>query len=433
MTNPYANAYAVAAVTKVLKHLLEEGVLGLNSVIDPVDVSALAPDRISGSGSTEPTRLNIFLYQTAPNQGWRNVGLPSHNPGGHQIDHNPLALNLYYLVTAFGADSYFPEVLLGHAMQWLHDNGTLMREKIRSLLAVPDPISGNLSQKLKESRLAEQIEQIRITPQHLNTEELSRLWSAIQSHMRPTATYQVSVLLISEDHSFPRPLPVRKPCIYAMPLTRPFIEQITSTDDRPITIDKILHITGRSLKAGITQIMVDKIDMTSQATEIGDTRITLEFSPPPPGLFAGVRSVQVIHQLKMGPANTAHRIFASNAAPFVLHPEIEVSDPSGTSSSVEDGEIVISGEISVKFKPNVGEHQNVVLYLNEYDPPDDRAARAYSFSAPAGGADADEITIPFEKVIKGAYLVRLQVDGAESALELDGTTKMFENPKLNIE
>ena len=44
--------------------------------------------------------------------------------------------------------------------------------------------------------LADQLEQIKITPEYLSTEEMSKLWTAVQSHYRPTAAYMATVVLI---------------------------------------------------------------------------------------------------------------------------------------------------------------------------------------------------------------------------------------------
>ena len=51
-------------------------------------------------------------------------------------------------------------------------------------------------QALAASDLADQVELIKITPAAMSTDEMSKLWSAIQSHYRPSAAYQVSVVLI---------------------------------------------------------------------------------------------------------------------------------------------------------------------------------------------------------------------------------------------
>ena len=47
--------------------------------------------------------LNFFLYQVTPNLGWRNADLPSRENGGSRTTYPPLALDLHYLLTAYGS------------------------------------------------------------------------------------------------------------------------------------------------------------------------------------------------------------------------------------------------------------------------------------------------------------------------------------------
>ena len=44
---------------------------------------------------------------------------------------------------------------------------------------------------LYTSDLADQVELMKIWPQTLTTEEISRLWTAFQAKYRPTAAYQI--------------------------------------------------------------------------------------------------------------------------------------------------------------------------------------------------------------------------------------------------
>ena len=79
-----SSALAIAAVTAVLKDLLNNGVIAndLASLAgNPVRVTSKPPDVVL-SGQQEEPGLNIYLYHLTPNQGWRNVGLPSHNGDG---------------------------------------------------------------------------------------------------------------------------------------------------------------------------------------------------------------------------------------------------------------------------------------------------------------------------------------------------------------
>ena len=61
---------------------------------------------------------------------------------------------------------------------------------------------------LADSGLENQIEQIKITPEYLDTEEISKLWTATLSHFRPTAAYMASVVLIQAREPVGSPLPV---------------------------------------------------------------------------------------------------------------------------------------------------------------------------------------------------------------------------------
>ena len=88
---------AIAAVTAVLKDLLNDGLLDHDlSVVGSFGVTALPPDRVE-TGQNEPNQLNIFLYQVTSNQGWRNDSLPSLDSSGQRKLSSPvLALDLHY-------------------------------------------------------------------------------------------------------------------------------------------------------------------------------------------------------------------------------------------------------------------------------------------------------------------------------------------------
>ncbi len=124
---------AIGAVTALLKNLLEEGLIRRelsDKLGGDLGVDALAPDLIQEVAKTK-TRLNLFLYQATPNSGWRNVGLPSHNGQGERTSAPALALDLHYLLTAYSKDTFGAEILLGYAMQLLHETPVLTRQTIR--------------------------------------------------------------------------------------------------------------------------------------------------------------------------------------------------------------------------------------------------------------------------------------------------------------
>ena len=116
-------------------------------------------------------------------------------------------------------------------------------------------------------------------------------------------------------------------------------------------------------------------------------------------------------------------------AAFVLRPHIV--ETVGVSHLHIAGNNLRSADINLTVTPAIGDAQRVVVLLNEINlpvtsPPGPAViAQSYSFHAPsriplsppAGQPEASEtVTIPISGVKAGTYLVRIQVDGAESPL-----------------
>jgi len=191
------SALALAAVTALLKHLLENGLAaaGVSSQVggDAI-VSALAPDRIA-SGEDERPQLNLFLYLVTPRAGLNSNGREREGRG------SALALDLHYLLTAYGAQDLQAEILLGYTLQVLHDCPVLERERIRTVLkslaqarerrVVSAPLAA-----LGAPEVADGFDRLVIEPEFMNAESVSKLWSALQARYRPSATYKVSAVLI---------------------------------------------------------------------------------------------------------------------------------------------------------------------------------------------------------------------------------------------
>lgn len=452
-----STALAIASVTAVLKDLLNNGLIdhNLSATVGDVTVSALPPDRIDAIEAEKKSRLNLFMYQVTPNAGWRNVGLPSRDGRGERLSNPPLAVDLHYLLTAYGVEEFHAEILLGYGMQLLHETPVLTRAAIRRSLAPPTPVAGGSGlppamEALFTSELAEQVEQIKIVPQSLSTEEISRMWSAFQAKYRPTAAYQASVVLIESRSSTKSALPVRARNIYVVPFRQPVIERIMSQQspsdpvlpDQPIQAGYNLVIVGQQLRGDDTQVNIGGIIVTPASAGVTETQIII---PLPASLQAGVQGVQVIQRRLMGSPPTPHRGDESNIAAFVLHPRIEtinVSNVQGTGSNPR------SANVNLTVKPAIGPTQRVVLLLNEFNPPPpsppgatESAALAYSFNAPSRlnlqsppgspPPPSENITIPISGVRAGTYLARIQVDGAESPLGTD-TMGQYNSPQLSI-
>jgi hypothetical protein len=449
-----SNALAIASVTAVLKDLLNNGVVDhqLSGVVGEVTVSALPPDRLLVTGEQETSRINLFMYHASPNQGWRNVDLPSRSSSGDRIANPPLALDLHYLLTAYGASEFHAEILLGYAMQLLHENPVLSREMIRRTLAPVSPVTGVILPSplntLIASELADQVETIRLTPQTMTTDDVSKLWMAIQSHYRPTAVYQASVVLIESKASRRSALPVAndKRGIYVVPFRFPAIQDVVNVlgDRAPIAVGATIAIRGRDLVGDSTFVNFDGTEIVPASMKSDRIELALT-SPLPPGIFAGVKGIQIVHKIPMGDPPVDHRGTESNVAAFVLRPTITNGPVIGggdilnlaSSSETIDGQLVQlrAGSLRLKFDPRVGRNQKVTLLLNEINVAPGAVTHAYTFGAPSsnglapGVDDTDTIDIPFTRVVAGTYLVRVQVDGAESVLAQDGAG-LFNEPRV---
>ena len=432
-----SNALAIAAVTAVLRDLLNNGVVqhDLSSNVGVVKVTSKPPDVIS-TGPNEAAQLNLYLYQVTPNQGWRNVGQPALDASGARLTNPPLALDLHYLLTAYGGDDFVSEILLGYGMQVLHETPVLTRDAIRAALAPQSPVTSSALppafMALTAADLADQVEMVKIVPEALSIEELSKLWSALQTHYRTAAAYKVSVVLIQSARSTRSALPVLKHKVYALPMERPTIEQVTSTAVPPadprITAASTLRIQGAGLKGPLTLVQLSETLVPGASLTVSEAQISFALSAAP-AARAGVQSVQVIHQVLLGEPEpgTPHAGITSNVAAFVLHPAITV--PAAVTAA--------SKQITVGFNPAVGRTQRVTLFLYEFNAPEGRPARAYSFPAPQENGitgvliEATSITFAFDGVAPGDYLAYVQIDGAESLLALDGTGR-FAAPKVTI-
>src|SRR5260370_41121471 len=105
-------------------------------------------------------------------------------------------------------------------MSLLHDTPVLTRAQLRIALGAPSPVDGTILPSpfgtLSAADLADQVELIKITPVFLSTEDLSKMWTAMQARYRTTMAYLVSVVLIQ-----PRPAgSVAAPVLRQGPLDR---------------------------------------------------------------------------------------------------------------------------------------------------------------------------------------------------------------------
>lgn len=425
-----SNALAIAGVTAVLKDLLDNALIdhSVNATVSsPVLVTCMAPDRVR-VGEDERTQLNLFMYQVQPNQGWRNVGLPSRDGNGQRLTNAPLALDLYYLLTAYGARDFEAEVLLGYAMQMFHETPFLTRDAIRRALnpqlPLPSPVVGPgllppLVAAIASSELADQIEQIKITPQSLSTEEMSKLWTATMANFRPSVVYLASVVLIESRRPTRAALPVLTRNILALPFSPPIIEAVEP--QIPVFAPGLaLTLRGANLLTDDTVVQVGPLE-TTPAPGSNASRLVVTL---PAGLPAGLNEIQVTHRVDIG-TPPPRRLLESNPAVFILRPFVARNAANNYeiafTDRVDNGDGTLTGRVTVNLiQPDVGRDQRAALLLNQTGLPPGQVPRHYRAEAPPRPANTASLSVPVRSVAPGTYLVRVQVEGAESPLEVDG-------------
>lgn len=413
MSNHLAIATVTASLAQALQAEVERDVAGTT-------VTTLRPD--AANAELGGTRVNIYLYQVTPNAAWRNADLPTRADNGRLMQKPRVALDLHYLLTFYGNETqHEPQRMLGSAVRALHSRPVLSRDQIRRTINSPAlPF-------LALSNLAEDIELVKFTPTSLSLEELSKLWAVFfQTQYTLSVTYQGTVVLIETDDTPSSSLPVLDTGISVVPFRAPVIQEIKldAPAPGPIVALSDIVIGGRALRGDVTQVHFGASALPPVIpTSVSDTelRVTL-----PVDLRAGVQGMQVVHQFLLGQPPAPHRGFESNVGPFVLAPVItDPNLPAFAQTAVDPQTGLITGTITINFVPQVIRKQRVRLFLNEFQAPDTREPFAYVFTAPnengiaPGDDETDVIEFIIRDVAAATYLVRVQVDGAESPLERD--------------
>lgn len=420
-----STALAIAGVTAVLRDLLNDGLVNHNvsGVLgSSVTVSVLAPDRVVPANGSETSQINLFLYLVTPNPGWRNEALPSRDATGRlRLTNPPLALDLHYLLSVYSGGDLHAEILLGYAMQLLHEMPVLTRDAIRTALNPSPDVGTALPPALRalvDAGLEDQVELIKLTPQYLNTEETSKLWTAMQSHFRPTAAYTASVALIQSRRAARSPLPVlsRGP---VDPLSRrdrgivvdpglvpplPMLTAVVPPARQPVArIGDTLTLQGHDLAGSGRSVL-----LSNDRFEI---ETTLPALPPPaagaegsiaftlgPGLAATLPvGVYRVGARLLRDGETARRDtnrLALTLAPQMTNLPLNVArDGSGTAS------------FTVQFTPALRAGQDVVLVLGQDE------VLPQGIASPAA-----ELAFVIPNAPVGSHLARLRIDGIDSPI-----------------
>jgi hypothetical protein len=418
-----SNALALAGVSAVLQSYLANLYAGLSALFgSTVTVSSKAPDIVQESfaGGAAECQINLFLHQVTHNQGWRNNDLPNVGPNGMtRLSNPPLALDLHYLLTAYGSEDWRAEALLGFALQMLHENPVLTRQDISDAIAklpINDP-TNPLSTPLGAVGLADQIELLKITPSTVGREEMAWLWTALKADYRPTFPFQVSVVLIEPQNPEIVPLPVLLRNIIVEPDLTPFpdITAVVPLFDQPAArLGQQVTVEGHHLVSATGVVLANPLRAIQQTIAPDTTaNASLQFTPvqlnAPGELAAGIYdlSVQVV---------TASGTTTTNSLPFAIAPNIDAWAPGMIAAG--------NTQVTVPCSPFVRPGQQVFLIIG------DQLIAADPFTTPT---NTPSFTYPDLQPTGGLVRARLRIDGIESRI-VDRTTTppTFVGPQVQV-
>ena len=394
---------AIATVTATLRHLLSSAA---------ASVTAQPPSTARGSETGE--QINIFLYGMQYNTAFSNAPLPGESRSG-EAGRPPLALILKYMVTSYGAndDDISGQQLMGRAMSILHDHPLLSAADIEGIIP--------------NSRLHQQVERVRIIPDSLSLDDISKLWSSFQTaEYRLSTGYEISVVLIESTRVTRKALPVLKrgaldrgPEVVSGSL--PSISGLRFPNHQPSAqAGDVVTVLGQRFAGAQWQVRLqhpqlqDPIDIAPEPSR-GQTEMDVVLPSPVDDAQWGSQWPAGFYTLSLIRSQSDTRTVSSNPVAMQLSPQIVSIDP----LSAEAANNIV---VTIECLPQIREGQTVALLFGErliapasVDTPDDPTANT---------------TLTFSVVNAVAketpYVLRLRVDGVDSIpVDFSGPTPQF--------
>jgi hypothetical protein len=401
----------IATVTAILQHLLVQAASGAEITTKPP-----AAARNSGNGN----QLNLFLYATHVNTAFSNASMPGQARSG-EIGPPPLALVLKYLLTAYGAndDDISGQGLMGQAMSVFHDHPVLGESDIEGI--VPD------------SDLHNQIERLRITPDILSLDDMSKLWSSFQTEYWLSTGYEVSVVLIESTRAGSTPLPVLKrggqnQGAHVLAASSPVLSGLRFPNQKPgAELGDLVTILGEQMAsdditARLRHPLLDAPIEIQPEDDRSQTKVPVKLPGQDDDPQVGFNWPAGFYTLSLVIQKPDIPVWTTNELALPLSPQITGISP----TEAPAGDVTLT----IECIPQIRDDQHIALIFGNRAIPPDAITTPADHTAPSTltftAANAEARAEP--------YVLRLRVDGVDSIpVDFSSDTPQFaDDQKVTI-
>ena len=247
--------------------------------------TGLAPDAARIADDQGDCHVSLYLFHVSADKFHRNT----YPKGGsaQRVPEQPLALSLYYLLTAYSKTSFIKEQqAMSIALKCLHEH----------------PV-------LSASVTVDREEEFTLTIEPQTVDEIGRLWQAISSPLRLSAVYRASVMFV------PSPAPIAPKVVRVAPELGP------APFARAPEASEMTVTAGAD---GLATIVIAGAGFVEDGAEMRIRALSLDATaddPPGAGRFRVVNATTV--QLRL-PAKTPPGRYRLSVRPAVAKPTIEL-------------------------------------------------------------------------------------------------------------
>ncbi len=425
------DGFALAALSHALRTRIQQTISDAADVqqVGQFDIVTRPPDHLATANPPRAT-LTIYPWRLIPNASWSSSRGAAYSSTGERNASPLLALDILYVLAAYGQDNSAGEAPLGLALLGLHETPVLARDLLQTMAAASLPNGSPLPQALRD--LADQAAPITIEPVAYDMEEFSQVWSTFNSGVRTGMVYRVGTVLMESRRRAASAPPVRegrysvtqlraptiRRMLFAAAAAGPFAERAVAAPG------EIMRLEGSGLRGDITAVAVGAVLVPADPARLTGNRIEVDL---PGNLRPGLVTLQVQQNwpkpsgvLPPPPVGTIPGE-RSNLLPLAIRPVLNPANSFTIGNRQVDPQGGVRFDVTARFDVLVGNQQRCELMLNATTAGADGRFASFAFVAPPAApgvpdASVGQRVIPISGVPQGAYLARIVIDGAESAL-----------------